>query len=327
LTKSQHNSLVLSLEAQRLSLSQQLTIFQATPTEANLESLRASFLSTWTAWHQLDAFQLDWVRKDFLDWKIFHIQAPLDSAYLDQLISNGNIQQSQIEFKNARGFSSLDYLLHALDTQTLAAYTAVSTASSRLSLLNLLGEQLSNDLSTYVQEWGTVDNNVQATILSNAISTRYSISGSSDVLDQWVNRCRSTLQEITLYRLGGWLGQSVEQLDTSKSHSRYSKSSSALLQASLKSIEDMWNGNNGRYGIRYLLQLKNALSVITAVEQDFVLLHTMIDISIDLESVAAQNWSQIDAIRDQFAITLTHFELQVGPALGTQISFGAGDGD
>lgn len=322
------DSKVQKLSSKLNTLTASSTTFENNITDDNLTSLQNDFKNLWIAWNELDALHLDWVTDGFYSFNILDLTLTLNTATLETLATQSSISSTDVSPKDLRGFSALDYLLFGPEnSDTLSLFTDATSGSERLQLLTLLIDELESDLNRYTTEWGDLTSGVLYEWIYQPADGTYEFTDDSTILDQSVNRTRFILQEVITYRLGRVIGSNSNDVDLTESKSLYSRSTVELLQATSRSLQDQWTGEQGAFGLRSILLLNDRYDIIQLIEADMSNISTLLANITDLEALALSNWDQVDELRTAYETMLSHVELDLSTALGTALTFGAGDGD
>ena len=106
-------------------------IFTETPTQENLDTFRASWLSAYKEWQYVDVFNIG--KAEELQYRFYMNVYPLTVSDVENNISSSAYDLNSVNNQDAQGFPALDYLLHGIgdtDEAILEKFTTASTGEN-----------------------------------------------------------------------------------------------------------------------------------------------------------------------------------------------------
>jgi hypothetical protein len=130
--------------------------FTSTPSEANLESLRASWLEAYKAYQKVAMFEVG--KAGDLMFRYYNNSFPVNVIEINANIATGNNQLDLLTKFDEQGFPALDYLLYGVGNDTasiLGKYTTDTNAANYKSYLLAVSTRIKSFSDLIVADWTT----------------------------------------------------------------------------------------------------------------------------------------------------------------------------
>lgn len=243
------------------SLDNATATFASNPTQTNLDNLRSSWLTALEKWQYVSYYQFGPADAVLLRDNVNLY--PIDTATLESNISNGGYDLATTSNFDAKGFQALDYLLYGIgntDTEILSKYTTDAQASSRLTYLNDIVDDMTTLINTVNIDWKPSGGNYLSTFKNQ---TGLSIGGSTNLL------YNAFLMHFEKFVRSGKVGIPAGALSFSQTplpdrvECYYSGNSKIQMQFAMEGLYNLYNGigasgNNGEGFKEYLAYLETA---------------------------------------------------------------------
>lgn len=221
------------LEAKLSTLKTDKDVFVATPNQANLETLRASWLEAYKVWQSVDMFYVG--KAEEIQYNLQMNVYPTTVADIENNISIGSYDLTSVNNQDAVGFPAVDYLLYGVaadDASIVAKYADVnyqnylSDVINRMQLLTetVLNDWTSNYRDSFVAQTGNS-----------------STSSVNKIVNDYVNYYERDLRKAKIGTPAGVFSAGATFSD--KVEGFYSKIySKVLLDEALDATQDFFNG-------------------------------------------------------------------------------------
>jgi len=136
------------------ALSASASDFNAEPTEANLVTLRESWLQAYKAYQHVAMFEIG--KADELKLLSYANTYPADAAHINSNIANGTYNLSLYDEFPSQGFPGLDYILNGLannDADIVAFYSTNTNAAHYKQYLTDLTTRLKTVADAVLTDW------------------------------------------------------------------------------------------------------------------------------------------------------------------------------
>ncbi len=126
--------------------------FTNNPNQVNLDALRASWLTAYTTWQQIEMFNIG--KAEELQYSFFMNIYPLTVEDVETNIARGTYDLSISNNHDAQGFPALDYLLHGVGNSDVEILEKYTTAENNANYKKYLTDVL-NQMDTLTEEVST----------------------------------------------------------------------------------------------------------------------------------------------------------------------------
>lgn len=147
------------------SLVTDINTFNITPTVANLQTLRVSWLEAYKAFQCVGQFNFGKAEDVYL--RDAANTYPANASGIETNIGSGTYNLTLISQFDKQGFPALDYLLHGLattDDATVAFYATNANAAKYRQYLTAVANRLKTNIDTVVTDWNS---GYKATYIAN----------------------------------------------------------------------------------------------------------------------------------------------------------------
>jgi hypothetical protein len=130
--------------------------FTSTPSEANLESLRASWLDAYKAYQKVAMFEVG--KASDLMFRYYNNSFPVNVTEINANIAAGDNQLGLLTKYDEQGFPALDYLLYGVGNDTasiLGKYTTDTNAANYKNYLLAVSTRIKSFSDLIVTDWTT----------------------------------------------------------------------------------------------------------------------------------------------------------------------------
>lgn len=319
------------LNAGLMDLSTQKEAFVNTPNQANLETLRASWLSAYKTWQHLEMFTIG--KAEEINYAFQMNVFPTNVEDVEANIASGNYDLSIPNNNDAVGFPALDYLLFGLaetDAQILNAYTSDPKAEAHKTYLSDVVNQMQTLTTTVLNDWtGTY----RDTFVNSSANTATSATNkmTNDFIFYYEKQFRKN-------KFGVPSGVFSSAPLPDKVEGFYSKNhSKALALEGFNAIQDFFNGKaynseatsaSFKTYLEYLNTINNGENVAAIINSRLDDARTKIEI-LDAnfaEQVETDNNKMTEAF-DAIQRVVVLFKIDMVQAMDIRVDFADTDGD
>jgi len=314
------------------TLSSNVTAFTTTPTEANLATLRTSWLEAYKAFQYVSMYTIG--KSEEITFKESANTYPANAAQINVNITTGTYNLSQNLQFDRQGFPGLDYLINGLattDSGITAFYTTEALASNRKAYLVAVTARLKSQADAIVNDWNT---SYRDTFVSNNGN-----SVSSSVNKMTNNFVKNLEKDIRTGKLGIPAGLFSNGTKYPEKVEAYYKNdvSKELLTVALKAEQDFFNGKhfgNSTTGeslksyLDYLNAVRSGQKLSDIINNQFTATYTSINL---LNASLSQQITTDNAkvIETYYVLqqNVVYTKLDMMQALNISIDYVDGDGD
>ncbi|MFK7750175.1 MAG: imelysin family protein [Kordia sp.] len=166
------NIIIPSYQALNVDLEALVTAkdnFLTTPNLANLETLRAAWLTAYKAWQHVEAFNIGQAEQT-----LYYFQMntyPVNTTDIENNIASGSYDLTSTNNNDAVGFPALDYMLYGLettDTAIVAKFDTNATAAKYKTYLSDVVDQMQMLTQTILNDW---TNTYRTTFVASTANT------------------------------------------------------------------------------------------------------------------------------------------------------------
>ncbi len=318
------------------SMKDAANAFSADPTMANLQSLRAEWLSANLAWQRVPMFL--YRKGDEIGWRQFMNIYPTDVEKLEKNAEEGGYNLELNNTMAQQGFPAMDYMLHGLgglgasDDEILAHYTTNDHETGYRNYLVDLATRIYSMSNTVYTDW--TDNGFRDEFVNN------DGSNSNASVDRLVNDFVFAYEkDIRANKVGIPAGVWADPLeDRVEAYYRQDVSKMLLLEA-LDASQDFFNGDH--FGsdtqsgecfktyLDYLNATKNGTLLSKLINDQYDKARTEINAKLGdnfSEEVANSNNDMLD-VYNQLQLNAVLIKTDMYQALGVARDFVDSDGD
>ncbi|PTX62763.1 imelysin [Kordia periserrulae] len=172
LTNLADNIIIPSYQALNTNLNALVTSkdnFIATPNQANLDNVRAAWLTAYKSWQRVEAFNIG-----LAEQTAYYFQMntyPVNTTDVENNIASGSYDLTHPNNNDAVGFPALDYMLYgldAIDASIVAKYDTDAQAADYKSYLSDLINQMQSLTQDILNDW---TNNYRNTFVASTANT------------------------------------------------------------------------------------------------------------------------------------------------------------
>ncbi|TXD84250.1 imelysin family protein [Subsaximicrobium wynnwilliamsii] len=319
------------LNADLMDLSAQKEAFVNSPNQANLETLRASWLSAYKTWQYLEMFTSGKAEETNY---VFQMNVyPTNVDDIEANIASGNYDLSNPNNNDAVGFPALDYLLFGLaetDAQILNAYTSNTKAEANKTYLSDVVNQMQSLTATVLNDWtGTYRDAFVNSTGNTATSATNKMT--NDFIFYYEKGLRAN-------KIGIPAGVFSAAPLSSKVEAFYNEEiSKTLALEGLNAVQDFFNGkaynSNATSGsfkayLEYLNTINNGEDVSALINSQFNAARTKIE-SLDnnfVQQVETDNTQMTEAF-DALQKVVVLLKIDMVQAMSIRLDYADSDGD
>jgi len=162
---------IQNLKSALQTLSDVNNTFTATPNQANLDNLRAAFVSAYKDWQLVEPFNIG--QAEILQYNFKMNVYPTTVADIEANIANGNYDLLAAANNDAVGFPAVDYMLHgiaATDADILNKYANANYVTYLTDLIAQMNSLTQNVLTDWTSNYRTVFVNSTENTASSAVN-------------------------------------------------------------------------------------------------------------------------------------------------------------
>lgn len=314
------------------TLSDLKDAFIASPSQLNLDNLRAGLKNSWINWMYCSSFEFGPAANILLRQTLNTF--PADTAQINSNIHSGTYTFGSAANIDAAGFPTLDFLLFGTgtnDSEILDAFTIDAHAANRQQYLNDVVEYIETNLDVVYTAWTSSGGNYVATF-KNATGT--DVGSSTGLL---VNDLNFDYENLKNFRIGIPLGKQTLDIPLpEKVEVLYGKYSSELSRHFIRNIENIYlgrsrSGNDGQGLDDYLAYINanyNGGSLNDAIKARLNDVKVALDvIPNDLGDAVVNNSVPVNDAYLKIVQLLVLLKTDMPSALGILITYQDNDGD
>lgn len=306
--------------------------FNANPSEANLQTLRSSWLEAYKAYQKVTAFYMG--KAMDINLKEATNTYPTDAIGIEANIASGTYNLQLFSQFTKQGFPALDYLLNGLgttDATIITFYTTNTNSSNYKQYLTNITAKLKNDIDLVVTDWNS---GYKATYIAN---NGNAVSGS---VNKTTNLFVKNLEkDIRTGKLGIPAGLFSNGTTFPEKVEGYYKNdiSKELLNISIQAAQDFFNGkyfNSTTTGpslksyLDYVNAVRNGQNLSTIINNQFAVIFVTNEVlNNDFSQQVSTNNSKMLSAYDALQQNVVYAKLDMMQALNITIDYVDGDGD
>jgi predicted lipoprotein len=314
------------------TLSADTNTFTATPTEANLQILRASWLEAYKAYQYVAIYNIG--KAEEVSLKESSNTYPANAAGIESNISSGNYNLMLFAQFDKQGFPGLDYLINGLgenDAQIVDFYTANANAAGYKQYLIAVADRLKTNADAVVADWNGGFRDSYVTNNGSSVS-----SSVNKTINNFIKNMERDIRSAKVGIPAGIMSNGMTFPDKVEGYYK-ADVSKELLNVSLKASQDFFNGkhfNDATTGPG----LKAFLDFVDAVrdgQQLSAIIDNQYDAIFTISNTLDNNFSQQIFTDNSKMLTLygalqqntIYTKLDMMQALNVTIDYVDGDGD
>ncbi len=313
-------------------LEEDVQNFNADPSQQNLTSLRASWLTAYEGYQQVMLYNIG--KASDLNFKESADTYPTDVAGIEANIASGNYNLELLSQYSKQGFPALDYMLNGLsdsDASIISKYTNDANAASYKQYLGNLVGALKGKSIAILTDWTT---SYRATFIS-ASGTAVS-SSTNKLTNLFVKNFEKDIRTAKVGIPAGVFSNGT--LFPEKVEGYYKKNvSRTLLNTAIRSQQDFFNGKyfaSSQVGpsLKSYLDdvnaVRNGLNLSAIINNQFETIYTTnATLNEDFSQQIISNNSKMLEAYDAMQQNVVYFKLDMMQALNVTIDYVDGDGD
>lgn len=306
--------------------------FVATPTEANLQTVRTSWLEAYKGFQYISMYNLG--KAEEINLNAASNTYPTSTIGIESNISSGSYNLSLLSQFDKQGFPALDYLINGLganDASIVGFYTTNTNAANYKQYLAAVVSKLETNADAVVTDWNSGFRN--SYIANNGTSVSSSVNKTTNLF------VKNLEKDIRTGKLGipaGIFSGGVKYPE--KVEGYYKKDiSKELLNISIKASQDFFNGkhfNSTTTGVGlksyldFLNATKNGQKLSDIINNQFATIYTVNNTLNDSfsQQINTDN-SKMIASYDALQQNVIYTKLDMMQALNITIDYVDGDGD
>lgn len=306
--------------------------FTATPTEANLQTVRTSWLEVYKAYQYISMYNLG--KAEEINFNEASNTYPTSSAGIELNISSGSYNLALLSQFNKQGLPALDYMLNGLsndDASIVGFYTTNTNATNYKQYLVDLASRLKTNIDAIVTDWNSGFRN--SYVASNGTSVSSSVNKTTNLF------VKNLEKDIRTGKIGIPAGIFSGGVKYPEKVEGYYKNdvSKELLNVAVKATQDFFNGkhfNSTTTGVSlksyldYLNATKSNQKLSDVINNQFATVYT---VNSTLNNSFSQQIntdnSKMIAAYEALQQNVIYTKLDMMQALKITIDYVDGDGD
>ena len=303
-------------------LNTQAAVFTSSPSETNLNSLKAAWKEAFLKFKEVEIYNLGDIQSSFIHVRMD--QWPINAELIEQNIAGTQtIDENYIASKGAssKGYAAIEYLLFHEDSSIiLDEFTTSVNNENRKNYLTSLTENLEGNAVELQNLWMTFEGDFKGSLGSG-------VSGSQN---QLANAIIAGLEVIKNRKMEEALN--AEPADSQLLEAFYSETSMEAIRTNLETLSATYsgdfNGTNG-YGMSEFVEIAlKKPSLNTSVEKAFTDAFTAIDdINGPLETAISDELIKVEYFRTKITDLIVLFKVDISSAANIVVTFNDNDGD
>lgn len=305
--------------------------FVAAPNQTTLDAVRASWLDAYKTWQYVEMFDIG--KAEELNYTDQMNIYPTNVLDIQNNISSGTYDLTNVNNNDAVGFPAVDYMLYGIadnDIEILNAYTTVSNFESNKTYLSDLVDQMQSMTSTILNDWTT---NYRDTFVNSTANT--ATSSTNKLVNDFIFYYETRLRK---QKIGNPAGVFSTMPLSDIVEAFYSQEVSKVLALEgLQAVQDFFNGksyNSSTTGaslssyITYLNLIRDGEDLSALINNQFNTAEEKIQIlSNNLsQQVETDNTKMLEAY-DELQKAVVLLKVDMVQSMGIMFDFTDNDGD
>ncbi|RTZ02268.1 iron-regulated protein A precursor [Flavobacterium bomense] len=306
--------------------------FVATPTEANLQILRTSWLEAYKAYQYISMYNLG--KAEEINLNMASNTYPTNTIGIESNISSGTYNLELLSQFDKQGFPALDYLVNGLganDASIVGFYATNANAANYKQYLTVVVSKLKTNADAVVINWNSVFRN--SYIANNGTSVSSSVNKTTNLF------VKNLEKDIRTGKLGIPAGVFSSGAKFPEKVEGYYKNdiSKELLNVSIKAQQDFFNGKHFNStttgeGLKTYLDFLNAIrnnqKLSDIINNQFATIYTVNNsLNNSFSQQVNTDNSKMIAAYDALQQNVIYTKLDMMQALNITIDYVDGDGD
>ena len=308
------------------------TTFVTTPTEVNLQALRASWLEAYKAYQYIAMYNLG--KAEEINLNVASNTYPTNVTGIESNMSSGSYDLSLLSQLDKQGFPALDYLINGLggnDALIVGFYTTNANAANYKQYLAAVTARLKTNADVVVNDWNSGFRN--SFVTNNGTSVSSSVNKTANLF------VKNLEKDIRTGKLGIPAGVFSGGVKYPEKVEAYYKNdvSKELLNVAIQASQDFFNGkhfNTATTGVSlksyldHLGAVKNGSKLSDIINNQFTAIYTASNVlnSSFSQQINADNLKMIGAY-DALQQNVIYAKLDMMQALKITIDYVDSDGD
>ena len=306
--------------------------FVATPTEANLQILRTSWLEAYKAYQYISMYNLG--KAEEINLNMASNTYPSNAIGIESNISSGTYNLALLSQLDKQGFPALDYLINGLstnDASIVGFYTTNTNATNYKQYLTAVVSKLKTNVDTVVTDWNSGFRN--SYVANNGTSVSSSVNKTTNLF------VKNFEKDIRTGKIGIPAGVFSSGVKYPEKVEGYYKNdiSKELLNVSIKATQDFFNGkhfNSATTGeglktyLDFLNAIRNGQKLSDIINNQFATIYTVnYTLNNSFSQQVNTDNSKMIAAYDALQQNVIYIKLDMMQALNITIDYVDGDGD
>ncbi|MFV8271016.1 imelysin family protein [Flavobacterium sp. GT2N3] len=306
--------------------------FVATPTEANLQAVRTSWLDAYKAYQYTSMYNLG--KAEEINFNMASNTYPTNTIGIESNISSGTYNLALLSQLDKQGFPALDYLINGLstsDASIVAFYATNTNATNYKQFLTAVVSRLKTNIDAVVTDWNSSFRN--SYVANNGTSVSSSVNKTTNLF------VKNLEKDIRSGKLGIPSGVFSSGVKFPEKVEGYYKNdiSKELLNVSLKAQQDFFNGkhfNNATTGeslktyLDFLNAIRNNQKLSDIINNQFTTIYTVNNtLNNSFSQQINTDNSKMIAAYDALQQNVIYTKLDMMQALNITIDYVDSDGD
>ncbi|RTY95363.1 imelysin family protein [Flavobacterium sp. GT3R68] len=314
------------------TLATDTNTFVTTPTEANLQTVRTSWLEAYKSYQYISMYNLG--KAEEINLTMASNTYPTSVTGIESNISSGSYNLALLSQFNKQGFPALDYLINGLgttDALIVEFYTTNANAAKYKQYLTDVGDKLKTNIDTVVTDWNSGFRNSYVANNGNSVS-----SSVNRTINLFVKNFENDIRTLKIGYPAGIFSTGVKYPESVEAYYK-NDVSKELLNVSIKASQDFFNGkhfNSTATGeglktyLDYINAVRNGQKLSDIINNQFTTIFTVNTALANSfsEQVITDN-SKIIAAYDALQQNVIFTKLDMMQALNITIDYVDGDGD
>jgi hypothetical protein len=314
------------------TLSADVATFNATPTEANLQTVRTSWINAYKVYQKIAVFSIGKAME--INFNEATNTYPTEVAGIEANIASGTYNLDLLSQFSKQGFPALDYMLNGLgstDATIVTFYSTNANAAQYKQYLTSITAKLKSNADSILTDWNTGYRDTF--ISSNGTGVSSSVSKTTNL---FVKNFEKTIRTGKIGIPAGVFSNG--SLFPEKVEAVYKKDlSKELLNTSIQAQLDFFNGkfyNSTTTGsslksyLDYLNAVRSGQNLSTVITNQFATIFaTNTNLSNNFFEQVSNDNSKMLASYDAMQQNVVYLKLDMMQALNVTVDYVDGDGD
>lgn len=314
------------------TLATSTATFVATPTEANLQTVRTSWLEAYKGYQYISMYNFGKAEEIYLN--AASNTYPTNPTGIESNISSGSYDLSLLSQFDKQGFPALDYLINGLganDSSIVSFYTTNTNAANYQQYLIAVVNKLKTDANAVVTDWNSGFRNTY--VANNGTSVSSSVNKTTNL---FVKNLEKDIRSGKLGIPAGIFSNGVKYPEKVEGYYK-NDISKELLNISIKAQQDFFNGKHFNHAttgeglnsyLDFLKATKNGQKLSDVINNQFATIYTVNNkLNNSFSQQINSDNSKMIAAYDALQQNVIYIKLDMMQALKITIDYVDGDGD